>query len=36
MSLEFLPGSTLGILGDGVTSRTLAQSAHNMGYNVAA
>lgn len=36
MSLEFLPGSTLGILGDGLTSRTLAQSAHNMGYNVAA
>ena len=36
MSLEFLPGSTIGILGDDMMSQYVAQVAHNMGYNVAA
>ncbi|WP_277362313.1 ATP-grasp domain-containing protein [Weissella paramesenteroides] len=36
MSYEILPGATIGIIGEGITSRYLAQAAHNMGYQVAA
>src|SRR5699024_11440315 len=36
MSYEILPGTTIGIIGEGITSRYLAQAAHNMGYQVAA
>ncbi|WP_258089124.1 ATP-grasp domain-containing protein [Weissella fangxianensis] len=36
MSYEILPGKTIGIIGEGITSRYLAQAAHNMGYQVAA
>jgi 5-(carboxyamino)imidazole ribonucleotide synthase len=35
MSYEVLPGKTIGIIGDGITSRYLAQAAHNMGYHIA-
>ncbi len=36
MTNEVLPGATVGILGDGVTGRYLAQVAHNQGFLVAA
>lgn len=35
MSYEVLPGTTIGIIGDGITSRYLAQAAHNTGYQIA-
>ena len=33
--MTFLPGSTLGILGNGQLGRMCAQAAHTMGYQVA-
>lgn len=35
MTNEVLPGATVGILGNGITSRYLAQVAHNQGFLVA-
>lgn len=35
MSLELLPGSVIGILGDQTSSHYLIQTAHNLGYTVA-
>jgi 5-(carboxyamino)imidazole ribonucleotide synthase len=35
MSLELLPGSVIGILGDRSSSHYLIQTAHNLGYTVA-
>lgn len=35
MAFHLLPGNTIGIMSDDLTGQTLAQNAHNMGFNVA-
>lgn len=35
MVFHLLPGKTIGIISDDLTGQTLAQAAHNMGFNVA-
>lgn len=35
MAFHLLPGNTMGIMSDDLTGQTLAQHAHDMGFNVA-